>query len=755
MKKLILTVFLSLTLFSNAYAATFYFSELEGNNTTGAGTAGSPWQRVAGKKDGLDALSPGDICLLKAGEERFAQNSVLAINSSGTLGNPIVFGRYGSGTNPKLNGSSVTANWTLHSVNIWKKTGQFTTTYTIGVDGTHALSRSDKTNTTLNAGEFLNESGTVYIRLFDSSDPNGHTIYVPTFNTDGASTNYYGIIRGVAGRGAYLEFNNLDVLYAPGRGVQIVGVGNRFNDGTVIGSGKDGILTELGGTNFRTYRTEVKYCSAGGNGYGQAVTFNTSDNHIINGNVHDNFMEGVDFLDWSTTGLSDASYSSATYTTVKDNSRWLGVSGTWSAHGVYIDGAHDIVIENCEISGHGNTTGKASNADCGGILIGSEHAANVATNVWVRNNLIYNNKRFGVNSYNAARENTITGVYIESNTIIGYQNNSADRAASDIEFRDFSTTADGWVVRNNILVAASNSSPKCFMNIEGDAITGTFLDSNNNLFYRESSTTIVYPGSYTLATWQTASGEDASSVQADPKLVTLSDTPDAHIWHTGLQASDSPAVNAGTTLSTMPAWFTALDILADDGLVVGSTRSDGVADSGTLDIGYHYYTPTPSGNLTSASVTPATLYLNTTNTDTILLTTANAWPLNGTLVVTYPTSLGGGFTFDSTGASVATFNSGGSGSLAVSRVGSVITLTRSGGSEIAASTAVSISLTNVLNPPQAGSTGAYQIKTTTSAGTTIDIDTNVSASQIITPPASFVTTRCGGISFRNIKFNKS
>ena len=89
--------------------------------------------------------------------------------------------------------------------------------------------------------------------------------------------------------------------------------------------------------------------------------------------------------------------------------------------------------------------------------------------------------------------------------------------------------------------------------------------------------------------------------------------------------------------------------------------------------------------------------------------------------------------------------------MAFSNVGAVATLTRSGGSDIAASTAVTLTITNVLNPPQVGSTGAYQIKTTTSADATIDIDNNVSADQIIAPPASYTTIRISGINMSNVR----
>lgn len=158
------------------------------------------------------------------------------------------------------------------------------------------------------------------------------------------------------------------------------------------------------------------------------------------------------------------------------------------------------------------------------------------------------------------------------------------------------------------------------------------------------------------------------------------------------------------------------------------------------------------GTLTSTNIQPASLILNTANTVTITFTTVNSVANDGKIVCTFPTSLGGGFTFDSGGASTASFNSGGDGSLAVSIVSNVVTLTRSGGSTIAASTAVSIALTNVLNPNQSGSTGTYEIKTTTSADATIDNDTAVSADTIIAP-ATYTTLTIKGLTLSQMKWN--
>lgn len=301
-------------------------------------------------------------------------------------------------------------------------------------------------------------------------------------------------------------------------------------------------------------------------------------------------------------------------------------------------------------------------------------------------------------------------------------------------------------IKNNLILRTAGSD--VCIPYQG-TLSSTNMDYSDIYDYTKTTIVATSDGNpkYDMAGWKTYSALEANGISSDPLLVdTTFATFDAHLQLT------SPAINTGmNTPWTPPAWITTAGVLADNGAVVGTTRADGVVDSGTLDMGYHYYAPTPTGSLTSTNVQPATLYLNTANTDTITFTTATAIPSDGKIVITYPISLGGGFTFDSGGTSAASFNSGGSGTLTVSRVSSVITLTRSGGSAIAAGQAVSIALTHVLNPPQAGSTGPYQIKTTTSADASIDIDTNVSADQIIAAPATFTTITINGVVVSNLK----
>ncbi|MDO8688199.1 MAG: LamG domain-containing protein, partial [Dehalococcoidales bacterium] len=100
------------------------------------------------------------------------------------------------------------------------------------------------------------------------------------------------------------------------------------------------------------------------------------------------------------------------------------------------------------------------------------------------------------------------------------------------------------------------------------------------------------------------------------------------------------------------------------------------------------------GSLTLTNVEPATRYAGVTENVTINLTTANPLPSDAKIVITFPA----GFTLSSGAATVvSSWNL--TGTLSASVTGQVLTLTRSGATlQDAASTAVSIIVTNIQNP---------------------------------------------------------
>lgn len=117
MKKL-LTILLFVPFFLNA--TDYYFSN-EGNNG-GAGTIGDPWQTNA--KFNATTFSGGDRIYFSRGDV-FTGPFVLL--GSGSSGNPITIGAYGSGNKPEITGFVTVPAWSSLGSNIYESTSAVST----------------------------------------------------------------------------------------------------------------------------------------------------------------------------------------------------------------------------------------------------------------------------------------------------------------------------------------------------------------------------------------------------------------------------------------------------------------------------------------------------------------------------------------------------------------------------------------------------------------------------------------------------
>jgi parallel beta-helix repeat protein len=97
-----------------AGAADYYVDATGGLDTNDGQSPERAW-RSLGKVTGF-AFAPGDRVFFKRGETWRGQ---LRITRSGTAEQPIVYGAYGAGERPILNGSALVTNWTAAGVNRW------------------------------------------------------------------------------------------------------------------------------------------------------------------------------------------------------------------------------------------------------------------------------------------------------------------------------------------------------------------------------------------------------------------------------------------------------------------------------------------------------------------------------------------------------------------------------------------------------------------------------------------------------------
>ncbi len=113
MKKLLF--FFAVLLPLHLLAQTTYYVSNSGSDSNSGTSESSPWESL--NKVNSYTFSAGDQILFKRGDQ---WEGTITVNTSGTSGNPIVYGAYGSGDKPKIYGSEKITGWTLYSGNIYQ-----------------------------------------------------------------------------------------------------------------------------------------------------------------------------------------------------------------------------------------------------------------------------------------------------------------------------------------------------------------------------------------------------------------------------------------------------------------------------------------------------------------------------------------------------------------------------------------------------------------------------------------------------------
>jgi hypothetical protein len=362
---------------------------------------------------------------------------------------------------------------------------------------------------------------------------------------------------------------------------------------------------------------------------------------ITNNLVHDNDNIGIDAIGYE--GVGPVGYDEAMYGEISGNTVYnisgihnAGEGDSYDADGVYCDGCAFVTIENNLIH----------NVDYG-IEVASEHKICQSTGteysssgtigkgtspcngryVTVRNNVVYDSNACGVSI--GGYSNNVGGsaeVVIVNNTL--YNNNTKNQA-SEFQIQFHSGESQGNIFENNIAYAGTqnvwiNSFVKPTTTYPAPPAT-----LNWNLYYSAAGyvkgTSIVWGGvsSYkSYAAYQSATGEDANSPNANPLFVNLGATPpDFDI------TAASPAVNAGSTsLSCSVGWCDPNG--SSPNSIYGSTDFAGNPRTNGSSINIGAYESTGTANSLAVTLTSKKRILQP-NHRTTLTATVSASPGDG------------------------------------------------------------------------------------------------------------------------------
>jgi len=112
----------------SAEATTYYVSNSGNDNNSGT-SASSPWQTL-NKVNSFKKFAPGDNILFNRGNTFYGS---ITVSNSGSSGNPITYGAYGSGAKPVITGFTTVTSWSNLGGNIWESSSAVSTLATCNI----------------------------------------------------------------------------------------------------------------------------------------------------------------------------------------------------------------------------------------------------------------------------------------------------------------------------------------------------------------------------------------------------------------------------------------------------------------------------------------------------------------------------------------------------------------------------------------------------------------------------------------------
>ena len=537
-----------------------YYVDATGGNDSNAGTAtNSAWKTIV--KVNASSFSAGDFILFKRGE---IWREPLVVSSSGSAGNPITFGAYGTGALPILMASSSKNNpgdWTADAqVNIWFATGFNTDVGSIMVNGDTVLTGKVSSKASLNSqGKFWYNPSDRSVYIYSTSNP--ATYYNKNIECwwKGTTASRGNIV--YAGMQNYIDFQDLELKYGGGNGIQLdntMGINIRRLTVSYIGGSYltgterygDGIEVWNDGTNITIEYNTVSQT------FDECITSQSGRtipriNQVFQYNKADRCGRGFSFSTNSGSPTVDEIY-------ILHNTFTNSGMG-WSAPNVS-NGQGIGAMLNCPQVAHGYFQGNTiDNTASGDDPIGQ--GITISGGKWVvNNNFVRNVHNSGIRVssgdtldfyYNLVTNTNNKGAFFitgPSTAQVNIYNNTFYKGSDDdVTFVQLGENGGYEVAnvtfKNNILVDISRSAWGGGIVKVADADSSIILDYN--LYYKPTPDPqfIYWKGSwYSQNQWsnyQYVSSQDSHSIMgSDPSFINAGS--DFNL------KANSPAINAGT-----------------------------------------------------------------------------------------------------------------------------------------------------------------------------------------------------------------
>jgi parallel beta-helix repeat protein len=476
-----------------AHAATYYVSP-NGSDAASGTAIENPMQTI---QKAVQRAAPGDTVMLRAGTYR----EQIEVAKGGSQQRPLTISAYKAEL-PVIKGSDVVTGWEPHEGAIWKKAGWGVNSQQVFVDfdekqPVKPLQQIGMPSRFYKAFEYPKPVGrgladmqpgsffydpaasTLYVWLFDGSDPNKHQMEVSTRKS---------LIRITA---PYVNLHGL-----------------MFRHSNVSAFSQQGAAVELGAYSVME-ACDVQWTDFAGviMGYKQPGA------QVIDSNISNNGNSGLN---------GPASYGFRVSGVTLNGNNYRGFNPLWHAGGLKATTQAHGIVERSEVAfnkGSGIWFDYANSGEA--IVIRNNYIHDngpvdsaiffeVSKNGHIYNNVLANNARRGI--YLSGSDDT----RVYNNTLFG------TRDYAGIELGGLpraGATLTNNMVYNNIISHGSTRYDLIILPPNGASIAGNQSDYNN--IYRPNEPIRLTSGnSYTdLAGWRSATRLDARSISADPRFV--------------------------------------------------------------------------------------------------------------------------------------------------------------------------------------------------------------------------------------------
>lgn len=532
---LILSVFLilSLPLFSTDYYVK------NGGNDGDAGTSDETAWATVGKVNG-SSFNSGDNIYFNRGDE-WRNENYLDPPSSGTSGNLITFGAYGTGADPIINGSELLTSASYK----WTASGSGTNEYYLEASGGGDPGLSEVKLLVLDE-VWLNKDtlgsladhtwnwgdndtlgySTVYIRD-DTGDPDGSGVVIDGGQLDACLYNY---------GSDYIRVENIQLIKSNHRGIWVAGTATDWELGslTITHCRTDGVWL---GDDLDTWSfSSLTINNCGGSG----IEYHAADNCTIDScNITNNGRNTTDQYACAITGECNT-------VTISNNTTSNNTSNTTGySHEIYVyagTGTATIYGNDCSANLSGNAIYIKGSANVYKNKGYNCRHAGMAIYNWGANNVtisIYYNIFYG-NYYGFIITEPGTGtINLSLYNNVFYGNTNTDYAATGYTEVRVNDDPDTFLFKNNIL-AHTETAVNNWSYLIDNALTNATID--HNCVYEGQ---IYYDGANrTWAYWTGTAGFDSNGIgdDVDPRMI----DPANGIFQLN---PHSPCINAGTDVS--------------------------------------------------------------------------------------------------------------------------------------------------------------------------------------------------------------